>query len=90
MLLSMLLFLLSNAWFWRSTDHYMRKKSVHACGQEDGPEPERVLSDHNTQRHIPAPDPSLSLFALLHRQQPDPVAPPLSCHRTCRISSDIG
>lgn len=86
----MLLFLLSNACFWRSTDHSICKKFVYACEHEDGPEPERVLSGHNTQRRFPVPHPSLSLFALLRRQQPDPVAATVSCHRMCRISSDIG
>lgn len=71
MLLSMLLFLLSNSCFWRNNDHYMHKEFIHACEHAEGPDPEMILSDHNTKRHFSQPYPSFSLFALLYRQLPD-------------------
>lgn len=90
MLLSMLLFLLSNSCFWRNTDHSMHKESIHALDIVEGPEPEMILSDPNTKRHFSAPYPSLSLPALLYRQWPDPPAHTVSRYLMYRISGNAG
>lgn len=84
MLLSTLLILLSNSFVWRNTNHYIYIKNLYM--PEDMPE--MILSEHIPKKsfyctlHFP------SLFSLVYRQLPDPLAHKVSCHLMCRISSN--